>query len=665
MEIASNWVQVLGLLAILVGASFVFVRVVNLIVQGRGHGFRFGFELLVFFAIVYFFAGPALGLIALDAFKTDVTKGAAFLWWISLAYTINTGLKRFVWDGTLSVNGKRRIPKLMIDGIALLLYAGGVAIVLHFVYDESVTAILATSGAAAVIVGLSAQSTMKEVFSGIALNTTKALKIGDFVEIDSVYGQVYEINWRSISLLNPHTDSLYIFPNSTVAEKVVLNYCEPTERFKNWIKFTVELSASPDLVISTIAEELEHSRFIFRDPKPDFNILGFNDMGIEFRVRYYFDGDDPWWDAQNEMCMAIWSSLRRKGIHLSIDRHNLRTGDEYDDNPWILEQAAKPRSDPTKLLRRSPLFTSMSAEALSKLVQTALQYDYTPPDCVFRKGGNLTRIYCVKDGVFAALEPQSDGSEAEIERYHSGEFFGLEAISATPEAANHVQCLQYGNLYFFDAAAVKSTLKNNPKCSKALRVHLDRQIETQKSNRKANAKTLAFQEHVKHRTSINLHLREHLDDLFSKPLLHQILHSLSARSKEHDLLESMMAACALVASARGEVDKAELTYLRKHLSDLDIFKHTSADTALGHFEDYARKIAENEEKGTKAARAQVSKVAGEAKLAKIVLATAHGMSGVHTHPLKAEKEMLSQIADTLKISADLPELIQSMKGSSA
>ena len=106
------------------------------------------------------------------------------------------------------------------------------------------------------------------------------MRIGDFVEIDDIYGEVHEINWRSVSLLNPHTGSLYIFPNSAVADRIILNFSEPTGLFKSWIKFQVEYGASPDLVIRTIAEELENSKYIRRDPKPDFNILGFTDLGM-------------------------------------------------------------------------------------------------------------------------------------------------------------------------------------------------------------------------------------------------------------------------------------------------------------------------------------------------------------------------------------------------
>jgi small-conductance mechanosensitive channel len=200
-------------------------------------------------------------------FIEPLEKVVAFLWWISLAFTVNASLNRFVWTGVLSENGVRKVPKLLTDGAALLLYGCAVMVVMHYVYDKSITAILATSGAAAFIVGLSAQSTLREVFAGLSLNMTRSLRIGDFVEIDDIYGEVHEINWRSVSLLNPHTGSLYIFPNSAVADKTILNFSEPTKLFKYWIIFHVEYGASPDLVIRAIAEEIENSKYVCRDPR--------------------------------------------------------------------------------------------------------------------------------------------------------------------------------------------------------------------------------------------------------------------------------------------------------------------------------------------------------------------------------------------------------------
>ncbi len=289
MDTASSVVQVVGLLLILIGAAIVFARGVTWIFRRQGNRVRLGIELTAFFTITFFFARPALRFLDLHHLGDDVVETAALLWWLSIAFTVDSGFKRYIWFGVLKDSkDDSQVPRLLQDAATVIVYAVAIMVVMHFVYGESITAVLATSGAAAFIIGFSAQSTIKEVFAGLSLSATRALHIGDYLEIDGIYGRVHEINWRSISLHNPHTDSLYIFPNSAVAEKIVLNYSEPTGRFKNWIKFTVEPSASPELVTRAVLNSLKYSRYVLRDTAPDLNIMGFNELGIEYRIRYLF-----------------------------------------------------------------------------------------------------------------------------------------------------------------------------------------------------------------------------------------------------------------------------------------------------------------------------------------------------------------------------------------
>ena len=173
MDIATQWLQVLGLALILTFATVIFVRGVTLTMHGKHHSVRFGVELLLVFTILFLFSHHALRMAGVSQFIEVLENSVAFLWWITLAFTINASLNRFVWTGVLSENGVRKVPKLLTDGTAILLYGFAVMVVMHYVYGKSITTILATSGAAAFIIGLSAQSTLREVFSGLSLNMTK------------------------------------------------------------------------------------------------------------------------------------------------------------------------------------------------------------------------------------------------------------------------------------------------------------------------------------------------------------------------------------------------------------------------------------------------------------------------------------------------------------
>jgi hypothetical protein len=119
---------VLGLALILIFATVVFVRGVTLAIRGRHHAVRFGVELLLVFTVLFLFSHHALRMAGVGQFIESLEKALAFLWWISLAFTLNASLNRFVWAGVLSENGVRKVPKLLTDGAALLVYGCAVMI---------------------------------------------------------------------------------------------------------------------------------------------------------------------------------------------------------------------------------------------------------------------------------------------------------------------------------------------------------------------------------------------------------------------------------------------------------------------------------------------------------------------------------------------------------
>jgi small-conductance mechanosensitive channel/tellurite resistance protein len=657
-DAAAQWLQVLGLGLILTFATVVFVRGVTLKIRGKHHTVRFGVELLLVFTVLFLFSHHALRMAGAGQFIDPLEKTVAFLWWISLAFTINASLNRFVWTGVLAENGVRRVPKLLTDGAALLIYGCALMVVMHYVYDKSITTILATSGAAAFIVGLSAQSTLREVFAGLSLNLSQSLRIGDFVEIDDIYGEVHEINWRSVSLLNPHTGSLYIFPNSAVADKVILNFSEPTELFKYWLKFYVEYAASPDLVIRTIAEELENSKYIRRDPKPDFNILGFTDLGMEYRVRFYFDGDDPWWDAQNEMCMAIWSSLRRKGIRLSIDRHKLLSGDEQQANPWSPDNLTRPDEHLPQVMARDSFLGQFNPSQLEELALSAHLLDFTPPDCVYRAGDPRNGVYFITEGQFSVHQAQKDGSEAQIGVYQNSACIGLECLGkdGNRDHTSTVRAERYSIAYKLDISLLKEMVSASESVRTVINTELEKQNEQQQQYLQLHAESRAKAKRLEHHAAINLHVREHVEDIFSKPVLHRFLHVLSPRTVERDLLEAIMAACALVASARGEVDDAERDFLREKFGTIGLFKHVEVDEGLKLLEKDVHNIRSDEERGTHTALAKIRAISGEPRLAHIVLGVSHGMTGLHGELLDSEKQQIEKIAEILKLPPEIEDL---------
>jgi CRP-like cAMP-binding protein len=461
---------------------------------------------------------------------------------------------------------------------------------------------------------------------------------------------VFEINWRSVSLKNPHTDSLYIFPNSVVAERTILNFSEPTGRFKYFVHFVAELSAPPELVIRAIAEELENSRYVRRDPKPDFNMMGFTERGLEIRIRFFFDGDDPWWDAQNEVCMAIWSAMRKHNLRISINRRWMDSRDEWVELAGNVETAASAEQI-SQSLRANPLFSELADADFAILVGDARSQALNPPACFYNPGDPPNGLYLVLEGRVGLYERDEDGAELKVESCGSGELFGIGSqIDNTPRRYL-AQAEQYSIIAQFDADTVSALLAKNSEIETALRAHLVERNISRGDERAREKEAWRRAIHQGEKARISEEIRRGVDKMLSKPIFHHLFDHLVSRTRHEDLLTAMMAGAAMVCSARGEIDDAERSYLRHALAEADLLRHVDIDHGVTLFEGFAKGL--DSEGGHERALSAVEKCRPLKGGDQIVMAICHGVSGVHTAPTAEEQRALAAIAARLGVSADL------------
>ncbi len=646
----------LGLLAILASGALVFVRVVAWAFRRQPNKVRLGIELFGFFAIAYVFCESTYSLLGFENLTTDTKEVIAFLWSLSAAFTIDAGLKRFVWDGVLAKDDSHHVPKLLRDFTTVILYAAAVMVVMHFVYDEPITAILATSGAAAVIVGFSVQSTLSEVFAGLSLNASKSLRVGDFLEIDGIYGRVHEINWRCISLINPHTDSLYVFPNSVVAKSIVLNYSAPTERFKNTFKFVVEYSAPPELVMRIVSESLKHSRVVFRDPAPDIHVLGFTGKGMEYRIRYFFDGDEPWWDAQNEVASAIWSSLRRNGIPLAVERFYLQSGHELEANPWP-NRAGAGEHELVSLLSENSLFSSLSEAEIETLAANGKEVSYSPPECIYFEGDAAESFFVVANGGLTANRMDDDSADTQVDAFFTGSVFGIyEALSGSIRV-QMVQAVQFSVLYEIPYSALYGLIDGDA----GLRIDIDeaatRATTSHAENAERHTAKMERREHRRQNRHLIRSLRHHVSHSFSSGFFANLLGTVLPRSREKQAMEAIMAACALVAYADGEVDDAERGQIKEALHSLDMIKHMNEHNGMAFFDSMIANLKIDADRGSRAAMASIELMKSRPEVAIVIVGICHSVAGVGEVASAKQQSEIERIASALDVAHQADTII--------
>lgn len=68
----------------------------------------------------------------------------------------------------------------------------------HFGLGFDITALLATSAALSLVVGLALQATLGNLFAGISIELERMVRVGDYVRRRTLAGRVVSLGWRSI-----------------------------------------------------------------------------------------------------------------------------------------------------------------------------------------------------------------------------------------------------------------------------------------------------------------------------------------------------------------------------------------------------------------------------------------------------------------------------------
>ena len=654
MEIAATLLEVSGLLAVVSGLALVFSQIMGWLLGRARNAVRSALLMLLAFSVAYLGLESALRLLEWQELQTFLTQVCALFWWLSLGLLLDTAIRRFVWQQLLAEHGVSHVPKLIRDLVSLLIYAAAVMVILHYVYDEPIGAVLATSGGFAFVLGFAAQKTIAEAFAGLSLSLSRTLKVGDYLEVNGIYGCVHEMNWRSVSLHNPHTDSLYIFPNSVMASSTVLNYNTPTDRFKNWVKFVVEPHASPDLVMRAVMDELKNSRYVYQNPKPDINMLGFTELGVEYRIRYFFEGDDPWWDAQNEVVNAIWNAMRRHGFHFGVNRMKLTTGLEWETpiEPRFLENA----EDLIGRLRAVPAFELLETDQLQALAIRAELLEMTPPETIFVQGQHVDSIYILQSGELALYMSKGDDSYR-VATYEPGDFLwsgvGIASVTAQPTVFSRIYKLTLEDLNSVNGGS--DILERLDLTESQMHQSLEHSFEAQLK------KSAARKHEAGHRRLRHLLKRSYAHYLRGG-LLGKVVTVMRPQSDEAQLVETLTSACALLVVA-GDVSnrEAERDLFSELIEHIDEIHHISHEVVMQRYDAAIADAEGNFERTESVLLGLLESYTEREHEALLLLAGMRMMAGESGLPTSKQTILLDHIAAKLGSVASHHELIDQLE----
>lgn len=409
----------------------IFLTVFAVWYQDRGKNrVNLGLSAVAFLSCLYQFQPEILVLFdpPSDKFAELISNVIATVWWLAVAFLFNKSINRFIWHGKLAWDGEPAVPRLLREIAAVLIYLTVGMIILRFVFDQPITAVAATSGVVALVMGYSAQSTLKEIFAGISLNLDDPFEKGDLVEFDGEWGYIKDMNWRSITYQDMN-QNIVILPNSKVAEGKIRNLSRPTKVMRRTFYFHAEYNAPTSIVLEVAEQAIKECPKVTPHPWNFAAFDGFDEQGTKYKMHFHSKNFDDWFVAGDQVSNALWYGLNRRGIRFAFQRHlnfafpeddnRLLPGSMLDDSNW---------EDLVTLFNRVPVFEQMQEEDIQDLAKAANWRIFGPPERILSVSKTNSSMFIIASGRADVFEIMDDGSEIKMDELDPGQPVGIMAI---------------------------------------------------------------------------------------------------------------------------------------------------------------------------------------------------------------------------------------------
>jgi small conductance mechanosensitive channel len=178
---------------------------------------------------------------------------------------------------------------------------------------------LAGIGVAGVGIGLAMQSVLGNLVAGLSIIFTKPFRVGEWIEIAGVSGQVKTIELFSTTLL--HTDlSRIVVPNRKIIGEVLHNYGGIRQ-----LDLSVGVAYGTNLNDATaiVRRVLSANPRVLKEPVPIVGVTLLADSSINLAIRPWTKVDD-YIPAQVEINQAVAEQLRAANISIPFPQREVR-----------------------------------------------------------------------------------------------------------------------------------------------------------------------------------------------------------------------------------------------------------------------------------------------------------------------------------------------------
>jgi potassium efflux system protein len=186
-----------------------------------------------------------------------------------------------------------------------------------------VTIFTVIGGALAVGVGFGSQNLVNNFISGVLVMVERPIRVGDYIEVDGVSGQIENVGIRS-TILRAGMNALTIIPNTVFIEKKLTNWTM-SEKIASAVRVRVAFGTDTKLFSELCLSAVKEHPSILKEPAPSVTFVDFGESALVFDIGYNIQASDfPNKGAiDSAVRMRLNDLFRQNKIHIPYPQREL------------------------------------------------------------------------------------------------------------------------------------------------------------------------------------------------------------------------------------------------------------------------------------------------------------------------------------------------------
>jgi small-conductance mechanosensitive channel/CRP-like cAMP-binding protein len=387
---------------------------------------------------------------------------------LALAFAFIRIFVIFVFEGLLA---KSDMPRLMADVLM------AIALVVYILYRLNVVGVnlaslITTSALITGVIVFSLQEMLGNLWGGIALQADNTCRIGDWIRVDGIVGEIIGIRWRCTALATNDGETL-LMPNAQLVKSRVTVLARRGDRKIPWrrrVEFFVGYESAPSQVIAAVETALARAEIpcVATLPRTICTCHSFDDNAIHYVVLYWLTELRLEIPTDSAVRTHIYSTLARHHMEMPLPRRVLLTPEAV----FAQQKAIVGRTMASRLevLSRLKLFGALTDRERRALAAELSDAPYVATDVISREGDVSDSLFILASGNVTIYRSATEASGVRTRLAdlaapdHFGEMGLLtgQARTATVIARDDVLC------YRLEKRGFDAILKARPELAEGL-----------------------------------------------------------------------------------------------------------------------------------------------------------------------------------------------------